>query len=133
MYKNIVRKALFINEPESIHNFMSDFGETLGKTKSIANILKSAIRIDDPILKNSLLGMKFQNPVGLAAGFDYEAKLTQILPSIGFGFATIGTITNFPYGGNSKPKLGRLPKSKLAIFFILFRFNRDGEFAEGVG
>jgi dihydroorotate dehydrogenase subfamily 2 len=69
-------------------------------------------RIEDPALKQSLLNIEFQNPIGLAAGFDYEAKLTQILPSVGFGFETVGTITNLSYEGNLRPMLGRLPKSK---------------------
>jgi dihydroorotate dehydrogenase subfamily 2 len=56
--------------------------------------------------------MAFSNPIGLAAGFDYNAQLTGILSSIGFGFETIGTITNMPYEGNPMPRLGRLPKSK---------------------
>ena len=48
----------------------------------------------------------------MSAGFDYEARLTQILYSLGFGFQSVGTITNLPYEGNSKPRLGRLPKSR---------------------
>jgi dihydroorotate dehydrogenase len=50
--------------------------------------------------------------MGLAAGFDYEARLTQSLFPWGFGFQTVGTITNNPYEGNPRPMLGRLPKSK---------------------
>lgn len=56
--------------------------------------------------------MNFQNPIGLSAGFDYEARLTQIIPDIGFGYETIGTITNKYYEGNEKPRLGRLNKSR---------------------
>jgi len=63
-------------------------------------------------LEQNIAGTKFKNPIGLAAGFDYDGRLTQILPSFDFGFETIGTITNLPYGGNQKPRLGRLPKSK---------------------
>jgi len=63
-------------------------------------------------LKQNISGIDFESPVGLAAGFDYEAKLTQILPSLGFGFQAVGTITNQAYPGNPKPRLGRLPKSK---------------------
>ena len=65
-----------------------------------------------PILQQSILGINFSTPIGLAAGFDYEAKLTQLLPSLGFGFETVGTITNLAYCGNPSPRLGRLPKSK---------------------
>jgi len=48
----------------------------------------------------------------LAAGFDYDADLINILPSVGFGFNTIGTVTHLSYQGNPSPMLGRLPKSK---------------------
>jgi dihydroorotate dehydrogenase subfamily 2 len=84
----------------------------LGKIKPLANALKFFVRFEDPMLEQSLFKIKFQNPVGLAAGFDYRAQLTQILPSIGFGFGTIGTITNSSSEGNPKPRLGRLIKSK---------------------
>jgi dihydroorotate dehydrogenase subfamily 2 len=63
-------------------------------------------------LQQKLAGINFENPIGLAAGFDYEARLTRILPALGFGFGTVGTITNMAYAGNPKPRLGRLPKSK---------------------
>ncbi len=57
-------------------------------------------------------GIKFASPLGLAAGFDYNARLTKIMGKIGFGFQSVGTITNSPYKGNPKPRLGRLPKSR---------------------
>jgi dihydroorotate dehydrogenase subfamily 2 len=84
----------------------------LGKIRPIAATIKYFVRFNDPVLEQTLFKIKFQNPVGLAAGFDYRAQLTQILPSIGFGFGTIGTITNSPSEGNPKPRLGRLINSK---------------------
>jgi dihydroorotate dehydrogenase subfamily 2 len=84
----------------------------LGKIRPIAATIKYFVRFNDPVFEQTLYKIKFQNPVGLAAGFDYRAQLTQILPSIGFGFGTIGTITNSPSEGNPKPRLGRLIKSK---------------------
>ena len=59
-----------------------------------------------------IAGITFDGPLGLAAGFDYEAKVVKVLPAVGFGFQTVGTITNLPYAGNPRPMLGRLPKSK---------------------
>lgn len=76
------------------------------------------------MLQQKIAGITFDGPMGLAAGFDYEARLTQILPSIGFGFQTIGTITNLPYGGNPRPMLGRLPKSKSLM--VNKGFKNDG-------
>lgn len=66
-------------------------------------------------LSQNVAGIYFKNPIGLAAGFDYEAKLTQILPEVGFGFHTIGSVTFGEYKGNEKPRLGRLPLSKSLI------------------
>ena len=52
------------------------------------------------------------NPIGLSAGFDKNAHLINLIPSLGFGFAQVGTVTKNSYGGNEKPRLYRLPKSK---------------------
>lgn len=112
LYRNILRKILFLFDSEKIHIFLVKFGEILGKTKIIASTMKCLIRVQNPMLEQSFFKIKFQNPIGLAAGFDYNAQLTQILPSIGFGFGSIGTITNLPSDGNPKPWFGRLIKSK---------------------
>ena len=112
IYKNIIKKILFQIEPETIHNAMVNLGGQFGKSKSIQNFFSSQFKIEDESLKQNIAGIEFANPIGLAAGFDYEARLTQILPSIGFGFETLGTITNLASEGNLKPRLGRLPKSK---------------------
>lgn len=112
VYKNLVKKIFFQIDPETVHNAMTRIGEQFGKNESIKKFLSSQFRVTDQRLEQNIAGIKFDNPVGLAAGFDYEARLTQILPSIGFGFETIGTITNLECEGNPKPRLGRLPKSK---------------------
>lgn len=65
-----------------------------------------------PVLRKNIAGIQLQNPIGLAAGFDYNGELTQILPDVGFGWHTIGTVTLLPYEGNKKPRLGRFPNSK---------------------
>ena len=76
-------------------------------------------------LQRNLLGLSFQNPVGLAAGFDKDAKLIDELSCFGFGFIEIGTITPKPQPGNEKPRLFRLPADKALI-------NRMGFNNEGV-
>lgn len=124
LYKYFVKKVLFLHDPEMVHESMTIFGETIGKIKPIAGTIKSLVKLGSPMLEQSFFNINFQNPIGLAAGFDYEAKLTQILPSIGFGFGTVGTITNLPYGGNPKPMLGRLPKSRSLM--VNKGFKNDG-------
>lgn len=111
IYKNLIKKVFFQIDPETVHNLMVGLGEQFGKNKDIINFMSSQFRIEDKSLKQEIAGIEFKNPIGLAAGFDYEAKLTQILPSLGFGFETVGTITNLPYEGNKRPRLGRLPQS----------------------
>jgi dihydroorotate dehydrogenase len=66
----------------------------------------------DKSLEQSVLGIKFINPIGLSAGFDKDARLMDILPSVGFGFEEVGSFTAEPYEGNPKPRLYRLPKEK---------------------
>jgi len=112
IYKLIVKRILFLFDPEFIHESMTGFGETLGKSRLITKFLSQYLITHHQSLKQSLAGINFNNPVGLAAGFDYEAKLTQISNAIGFGFQTVGTITNLPYEGNPYPRLGRLPRSQ---------------------
>jgi dihydroorotate dehydrogenase len=72
-----------------------------------------------------IAGVPFLNPVGLSAGFDKNVKLVSLLPSIGFGAAEFGSITLKPYGGNPKPRLVRLPKSKGIVVFL---FSTNGKF-----
>jgi dihydroorotate dehydrogenase subfamily 2 len=111
-YKKVVRKLLFAVDSEKIHNLFTLTGFKLGNSRTAKAILYYLYNFQSPKLKKNIAGIKFSNPIGLAAGFDYDANLHQILPSLGFGFATIGTVTNLPYEGNPKPRLGRLPKSR---------------------
>ncbi len=111
-YKNVVKRIFFFFNPEQIHNHMIGVGESMGDGRIIKKLLSVVLRIKNPMLSQEILGVTFQNPIGLSAGFDYEGRLTQLLPSIGFGFGTVGTITKNQYEGNARPMLGRLPRSK---------------------
>lgn len=110
-YQNIIKYILFLFDPEFIHNLMVSRGEFIGKT-FVKNYLNWKLNYSSPKLKQKIAGINFMGPVGLAAGFDYEVKLTQVLYSLGFGFQSVGTITNLPYEGNPEPRLGRLTKSR---------------------
>lgn len=111
-YKLFLKKILFLIDAELVHETFLNIGEYLGKIKLFKLAFNFKFGFKDKSIEREFLSIKFNSPIGLAAGFDYKAKLPNILPSIGFGFATIGTITNIPYEGNEKPRLGRLPKSK---------------------
>ncbi len=114
LYKLFAKPIFFHFNPESVHNFVTNYAEFIGNHKFSIAVIKKIFSQNKkyPTLSQTISGINFVSPVGLAAGFDYDAKLTQILPSLGFGFGSVGTITNRAYGGNPKPMLGRLPKSK---------------------
>ena len=123
-YRNIVKPLLFTQDPEKVHHSITSLGEKMGEIPFVRNISSWTFAGSHPSIEQTTDGMYFRSPLGLAAGFDYEARLTQILPSLGFGFHTIGTITNMPYDGNPTPRLGRLPKSKSLM--VNKGFKNDG-------
>jgi len=126
-YKKIFRPIFFQFDSESVHTFLVGIGETLGKIPPVRAAARAMLRVDDPSLAHTVAGIRFENPIGLAAGFDYRAQLSDILPSIGFGFGTIGSITNHPYEGNPAPRLGRLIKSRSLM--VNKGFKNDGIYA----
>ncbi len=107
-----VRPLLFRFPSEAVHEALTSFGQFSGNNKIITEILSKFFINQDNSIKQSFFGIPFVSPIGLSAGFDYRAELTQVTPVLGFGFETIGTITNYPYKGNSSPRLGRLVRSK---------------------
>ncbi|MEK7522550.1 MAG: quinone-dependent dihydroorotate dehydrogenase [Patescibacteria group bacterium] len=111
IYQRVIKPIFFLFDPEFIHNTHIFFGELLGKA-FLKKYINWKFNYQSSKLKQKVAGVNFSAPIGLSAGFDYEARLTQILYSLGFGFQSVGTITNLPYEGNSKPRLGRLPKSR---------------------
>ncbi len=112
IYRNMLKPILFLFDPERIHQQMVSVGQLLGASGLIRRTLRMFFGAPDTILKQTIDQIDFSSPLGLSAGFDYEARLTQVLPTIGFGLGTVGTLTNMPYEGNTRPRLGRLPKSR---------------------
>lgn len=111
-YENILKPIFFQIDPERIHVAMMRGGEMVTNTPEMKAVIRWLFKENMPILSQKLAGIDFRLPAGLAAGFDYEARLTQVLEPWGFGFQSVGTITNQPCEGNDKPRLGRLPKSQ---------------------
>lgn len=114
-YQKIAKPVFFSFDPEMVHDFFSKTGEVIGGFSFTRFLTKTAFSFESPSLEQSLWGIDFKNPVGLSAGFDKDGKLLDILPSVGFGFAEIGSVTLEPYDGNPKPRLWRLIKSKAII------------------
>ncbi len=81
----------------------------------MAGAFRRIYKVENPKLERELFGLKFPNPVGLAAGFDKDAKLYKELSNLGFGFIEIGTVTPKPQAGNEKPRLFRLKEDSAII------------------
>jgi dihydroorotate dehydrogenase len=114
MYK-IVRFILFFFNPEFIHNILFKLIKFTAMIPGINWTWILLFKVQDTRLKKEVFGLKFENPVGLAAGFDKDAKLFDELSAFGFGFVEIGTVTPLPQIGNPKPRLFRLKQDKALI------------------
>lgn len=123
IYDQIIRPLLFRVPPETAHEFAI---ETLRTVLSSATIqqkfAKSYSR--SPFGELEMFGLKFKNPIGVAAGFDKNGLVAAQLSALGFGFVEVGTTTFHPQPGNPKPRLFRLPKDKALINRA--GFNNDG-------
>lgn len=108
MYKQLIRPLLFSFDPEKVHYFSFSTIRFINKIPFVSGIIRSMYHIEDKRLEREVFGLKFKNPVGLAAGFDKDAKLYQELSNFGFGFIEIGTLTPKPQDGNPKKRLFRL-------------------------
>ena len=115
MYKLLIRPVLFLFPPEFIHHFTFLVLRLAGKIPGLLKLLHAFHVVENKLLERNLFGLTFKNPVGLAAGFDKDAKLIDELASFGFGFIEIGTLTPKPQPGNDKPRLFRLPKDQAVI------------------
>ncbi|OGY23476.1 MAG: dihydroorotate dehydrogenase (quinone) [Candidatus Woykebacteria bacterium RBG_13_40_15] len=112
LYRAILRPVLFLIEAETVHNLAINTGRFLGSNPVTRFKTGVLFNYSNKTLSQELAGIRFKNPIGLAAGFDKDGYLTNILPSVGFGFAEIGSVTGEPCSGNPKPRLWRIPKSK---------------------
>lgn len=108
MYKSLIRPILFKFDPENVHHFTFSSLKFLNKIPGVSSLIRANCQINDPRLETEVFGLKFKNPVGLAAGLDKDAKLYSELENFGFGFIEIGTITPKGQEGNPKKRLFRL-------------------------
>lgn len=114
MYK-FIRSILFFFDPEKVHYFTAKSIKTVLAIPGMKAIWKKRFVLDDPKLKRELFGLTFNNPVGLAAGFDKNASMYNDLAYCGFGFIEIGTVTPVGQDGNPKPRLFRLKADEAII------------------
>ena len=115
MYKYILKPLLFRMDPEKAHYFTVGLLKFIFMLPFVRSIFYASYNINHPSLEREVFGIKFKNPVGLAAGFDKDGKLINQLAFAGFGFIEVGTVTPKPQSGNEKPRLFRLPVDKALI------------------
>ena len=132
-YKNILRPLLFSGldaDPETAHNALMGSLQWLDRNRHrpVGRVAEAACRslfcCPDPRLQQTLWGLSFPNPVGLAAGFDKNGVAAGVWPSLGFGFAELGTATSRSQPGNPRPRLFRLTRDRAALNRM--GFNNDG-------
>lgn len=99
-------------DPENVHDKAINMGKILGSNFITRSVVSLKFNYSNKKLEQNILGLKFKNPVGLAAGFDKNIELVKIIPSVGFGFEEVGSVTGEACEGNAKPRLWRLKKSK---------------------
>ena len=114
MYTFILRPLLFLFDPEKVHHFTFKMIRILTKI-GFGFVFRSLWQVNSPKLEREVFGLTFKNPVGLAAGFDKDAKLYKELDNVGFGFIEIGTVTPKPQEGNPKKRLFRLKADQAII------------------
>jgi dihydroorotate dehydrogenase len=110
------RKGLFLVDPETAH------GLSIAALK--AGLVPACRTVPDPRLRQTVAGLTFENPLGMAAGYDKNAEVPEALLRLGFGFAEIGTVTPKPQAGNPRPRIFRLVEDDGVINRL--GFNNEG-------
>ncbi len=115
MYRSLIRPLFFLVDPERIHHFVFRTLKSLFMIPGMSFIMSRMFKVRSPLLERTVFGIRFPNPVGLAAGFDKDAKLFNELGCLGFGFVEIGTLTPLAQDGNPRPRMFRLPDDSALI------------------
>lgn len=129
-YQYGVRPLLFSLDPEAAHHLAIATCRRISGSSILQAIAKSAFYYSDSRLSQTLWNLKFENPVGLAAGFDKNAEAIGAWEHLGFGFAEVGTITAHAQSGNPQPRLFRLPNDRAVLNRM--GFNNRGAAATAV-
>ena len=110
-----VAPLIFLADSEPAHDFVLDMSEFMGKIPGVPWLMRACLNVSHPSLRTKVIGIDFDNPIGLAAGFDHEGQMPRIVDGIGFGFQSVGTVTNGTYEGNPYPRIKRLTKSRTLL------------------
>jgi len=115
IYNSLVKSLLFKLDAEQAHSTMHRFAETASGSSTLKTLAKSLYNYQSAKLSQQIWGLTFRNPIGLAAGFDKNGQIPEIMEALGFGFVEVGSITANPNTGNPKPRAFRLPKDRAII------------------
>lgn len=115
MYQAILRPLLFRLGAEQAHHFTFSALAAAGRLPGLPALLRGQFSYQHPALEREVFGLRFRNPIGLAAGFDKDARLVDELAALGFGHIEIGTVTPRAQPGNPTPRLFRLPTDRALI------------------
>ncbi len=112
MYQTILRPVLFRLDPEKAHHLAINSCQMAQFIPGMKKLLSMLFMHQNPV---EVMGLKFPNRIGLAAGLDKNAQVADIFSALGFGFVEVGTITPLGQPGNPKPRLFRIPKDNALI------------------
>ena len=108
-YQYLIKPFFFLFDPERAHYLLADIIKFSMKIPGVPALFRLIYGYEHPSLARTVFGIRFPNPVGLAAGFDKNALLIDEFSHLGFGFIEVGTVTPKAQAGNDKPRLFRLP------------------------
>ena len=115
MYRRVIRPLLFLISPETVHHLVVSLVQFILSIPGKKFFFKKCFVAQDQRLERELFGLKFKNPVGIAAGFDKHGEFYNELGAFGFSFVEIGTVTPEPQPGNPKPRMFRLPEDQALV------------------
>ena|SRR3989344_5420353 len=115
LYKRVLKPFLFCFNPEKVHHFCVAMGQFIGNHEMTRSLVDWAYGYNGKDISKVVDGLRYRTPVILAAGFDYNGRLTRILPHVGFGGVEVGSVTARECQGNPTPQLQRLPNEKSII------------------
>lgn len=115
LYQRILKPILFRFDPEAVHDAFVALGDGLGRTEAGRALISSLYGYRGPDASVTVDGLRYRTPVVLAAGFDYNGRLLQILPEMGFGGVEVGSVTALPTPGNDPPRMQRMVRSQAIV------------------
>lgn len=117
LYRHVLKPILFRFDPETVHDVFVAIGEFSGRFAVLRGLFSFFYNYRGPDISKTVDGIIYRTPVLLSAGFDYNGRLTRILPSLAFGGEEVGSVTAHECAGNARPRLTRLVRNSSIIVY----------------